>query len=405
MKFILQPFNGQIGNEIINFLNLDDFNNFIFLVAFAKNSGVLRLKDNFNAFRKRGGKIHAYVGIDLGGTSYEALTCLLHVTDNLGVVHFENSQTFHPKIYYFSGPTKNALIVGSSNLTSGGLWINCESSIIIYDLSHADQNLIQDQIAKLNELAEGCHLISTQADIDELLNAGYIEKEVILRINSKKGDSNQQVKKLFLQGIKALLPSLPHEIGKSANVTERLKSHNHSLEDMDSRDWVMWIETGAMTGGSRNILDLSMKSLIEKGNPQDTPFASNDLRYMLGAVEFFGIKPDSLDQTKLITLNFEGIDYFENTILLPKGESSNGTWRLQIKGRDSSGNKFTSQLREKYGAAYLTQKILTFTKISGMGDYFVLEVFPKEEIDRFLSTSLLIGRNGVSPTSRRMGIL
>src|SRR3546814_12765764 len=58
-------------------------------VAFAKNSGVLRVKNALENFRKSGGIVNVYVGVDLGGTSYEALTALLLYTDTLNVVHSE----------------------------------------------------------------------------------------------------------------------------------------------------------------------------------------------------------------------------------------------------------------------------------------------------------------------------
>src|SRR3546814_552628 len=78
-------------------------------VAFAKNSGVLRVKNALENFRKSGGIVNVYVGVDLGGTSYEALTALLLYTDTLNVVHSEKGQTFHPKIYHFLGDLKGLL--------------------------------------------------------------------------------------------------------------------------------------------------------------------------------------------------------------------------------------------------------------------------------------------------------
>ena len=55
--------------------------------AFAKNSGVLRLKDDLQAFRDRGGVIEAFVGLDAHGTSYEAVLNLFSLVDALYIVH------------------------------------------------------------------------------------------------------------------------------------------------------------------------------------------------------------------------------------------------------------------------------------------------------------------------------
>lgn len=38
---------------------------------------------------------------------------------------------FHPKIYLFEGADKSELIIGSSNLTSQGLFTNVEASLLV----------------------------------------------------------------------------------------------------------------------------------------------------------------------------------------------------------------------------------------------------------------------------------
>ena len=104
-----------------------------------------------------------------------------------------------------------------------------------------------------------------------------------------------------------------------------------------------------MTGGSRNILDLSKKSLVESGNPTGTPFYLGEAGFMRGGVEFFGLNPTATDQTANITINFEGQDYLENTILYPEGNNANGTWRLQIKGKIHLVRKSQMRLERKEG--------------------------------------------------------
>ena len=82
MELLNQPFTGQLGNRLIALLDTTDYQTLNIIVAFAKNSGVLRIKDALARFRKRGGKVNVYVGVDLGGTSYEALTVLLLHSDS-----------------------------------------------------------------------------------------------------------------------------------------------------------------------------------------------------------------------------------------------------------------------------------------------------------------------------------
>ena len=67
---INQPLSGNLGDYLISCLEDSDFEVANIIVAFAKNSGVLRLKPALDQFRARGSKVNVYVGIDLDGTSY-----------------------------------------------------------------------------------------------------------------------------------------------------------------------------------------------------------------------------------------------------------------------------------------------------------------------------------------------
>ena len=74
-----------------------------------------------------------------------------------------------------------------------------------------------------------------------------------------------------------------------------------------------------MTGGSRNILDLSMKSLVESGDPKGTILDSEDSKFMLGTVYFFGVDPSNAShKRKVITLEFE--DYYFVTCYTPNSK-------------------------------------------------------------------------------------
>src|SRR3546814_11951522 len=86
MELINQPFSCQLGDRLIELLESGEFHTLYIAVAFAKNSGVLRVKNALENFRKSGGIVNVYVGVDLGGTSYEALTALLLYTDTLNEI-------------------------------------------------------------------------------------------------------------------------------------------------------------------------------------------------------------------------------------------------------------------------------------------------------------------------------
>ncbi|GAB1108953.1 phospholipase D family protein [Aeromonas caviae] len=419
MELMNQPFTGQLGNRLIELLDSSDYHTLNIAVAFAKNSGVLRIKDSLERFRAREGKVNVYVGVDLGGTSYEALTALLLHTDSLNVVHSENGQTFHPKIYQFVGKEKGLVVIGSHNLTAGGLWTNFESSVLIpVDWSGANEvellKGLDEYIENLSSLKDSFMPIDAQDDIDKLLQNGYIFKEVTEQVHrAKVATLNGTMGRLFGNGAPAKLPSTA--MLKKQKTAAALAPVSPISDPLNGEGQTIWFETRSMTSESRNILDLSMTSLIERGDPTGTSLDLGEPGFMRGAVQFFGLNPTDTAKRKNITLNFEGIDYTGSTILFPDGDKANGTWRLQIHGKSSSNVKITEVFKdlnaaegERYNKKgvlqlYLQLKIITFTKIQD--DYYSMSVFPESELENFRKASRILARNGRTNQARQLGLL
>ena len=405
MELINQPFNNRnVGDKIIELLETGDFNSFDFVVAFAKNSGVLQLKKTFDEFRANNCVINAYVGIDLNGTSYEALTNLFNSTDTLHIIHFENHQTFHPKLYRFKGNDRIVFIVGSSNITGGGLWTNIESSILIDnnrsnpDVDNLDK-AFTDYINQLESLGMSCLPIKAQEQLDDLLDKNYISKE--LDILLKPRDNSVSKQKLFGMKVNAIRP----ERSQRTDRVHPTETNRLSADVQSNNLLAFWIESRAMTGGSRNILDLSKKSLLKKGNPTGTVFDMDDARFIRGAVEFFGLDPMDESQRKDITLNFRGVDYRGNTILYPEGEKANGTWRIQIKGIDENGKEITTTFRDLAPGStpFLVNKILVFSRIDD--SYYYLSVYDASRLNDFVNASAILAHNGQTSTAKLMGLI
>lgn len=408
MEIMNQPFTGQLGDRLIDFLNSQEFHTLNIVVAFAKNSGVLRIKSSLENFRKHGGIVNAYVGVDLGVTSYEALTNLLFCTDSLSVVHSEKGQTFHTKIYQFLGSKNGVIVVGSHNLTGGGLWTNFESSAhILVEESNPKHvevlRVLDDYFKQLGSLKDSFMPITEKGDIDKLLQNGYITNEVSQQIRSSKTTTNLENRKpLFGNGVSAKLPSIRISEKEPAVVIPEVPIEQ-ALDSKIEEDETIWFETRKLTGGSRNILDLSMTCLVESGNPKGTAFDLGKPGFMRGAVEFFGVNSSAKKTRKDIILNFDGVDYAGNTILFPSGENANGTWRLQVKGINSSGEKITEAFKAKGEDYYLVEKIITFTKVRD--DYYYMSVFPESEAQDFEKASRILARNGTTKNTKRLGLL
>lgn len=130
MEILNQPFDGQLGNILIEKMS-ENYSKLIIFSAFAKNSGVLRLKPTIEQFKQNGGHVEAFIGVDAHGTSYEALLNLFELCDELYIIHSESSTTtFHSKVYMLINNENCVwMSVGSNNLTGGGLWSNFESAV------------------------------------------------------------------------------------------------------------------------------------------------------------------------------------------------------------------------------------------------------------------------------------
>lgn len=414
---INQPLNGNLGDYLISCLEDADFDIANIIVAFAKNSGVLRLKPALEQFKARGAEINIFVGIDLDGTSYEALISLSKLADKLYVVHTESDQTFHSKVYNFKKKDRSIVVVGSNNLTAGGLWTNLEScSIEQLDLSEQSDRSVQCQIdSYISDITEMQGLsmeIKCQEDIEALLKAGYVSKEAKTRI--RRESARRQISKESLDSIKpfisrikaSLPPIMPDGQHKSAlpdttkaKIEARLSASEPTLDKLNGDGNSIWFETRKMTGGSRNILDLSKKSLVKQGDPQYTAFSiDGSSAEMKGGVQFFGIDPANTSSSIDITINYDGVDYKGNTIKYPTGDKANGTWRLQIKGESSDGEN----ILDSFERDYLVNKILVFTKIDER--YFFMSIFDASDLNDFIDVSKVVAYNGSNRRSRLLGL-
>jgi hypothetical protein len=68
------------------------------VVAWAKESGLQRIRPNLQAFRAREGKAHILLGIDEGGATLEGLHAAINDFNEARVLFNAQSGTFHPKL-------------------------------------------------------------------------------------------------------------------------------------------------------------------------------------------------------------------------------------------------------------------------------------------------------------------
>ncbi len=128
-RFLAQPFADHPNLvDFIEHARDDGFDELKIAVAWAKRSGLGRVWDAIAEFRDNGGKVLLVVGVSEGGATKEGLELALRAADESYVFH-DPKRTFHPKVYLASRGGKRSLLVGSSNLTAGGLSWNYEASM------------------------------------------------------------------------------------------------------------------------------------------------------------------------------------------------------------------------------------------------------------------------------------
>lgn len=409
MRIHEQSFDGPFSDVINQWLRNADGGSFTGISAFAKASGVGLIEESLREYKSRGGKIIFIVGIDLDGTSYDALINLLELSDELYVVYSKNIITFHPKMYLLDLPESKNIAIGSNNLTVGGLYNNFEASIILENLDNEAelyQNYckIRDRFTNISD--EVVKKISSKENIEELLENGYIHTEQSIirkRISNKNGENavnqpssltpkifgSKPIRRRPISTVrsKQFLPENKEET-RSSNDVQEIKVNNGEFA---------WFETGKMTGGSRNILDLSMRGRIVSGSSVDTVYYDiDDEELVKGGTIFFGVDPNSHDATKNITIKYNGMNYFPATIIYTEGNSN---WRLQIKGFNSLGERITQKLEDS-----LVDKILVFEKINS--DNYTLMIFEKEAMNDLINQSRFYARNGENnPKGRYFGYI
>ena len=183
MKLVEQPTGLRLGDWLNGNLG-GDWAEFRSAVAFVKLSGVKHIATRMAAFAESR-QVELIAGVDHQGTSYEGLKGLIDaVSPNGRVVVFHNQlpHTFHPKVFLFKSADRAELVVGSGNLTEGGLYTNYEAGLQVdLDLSlAADREALQEIEGALDawtDTQSGTSIELNDASLDSLVQAGLVLNE------------------------------------------------------------------------------------------------------------------------------------------------------------------------------------------------------------------------------------
>lgn len=159
-------------------------------VAWAKRSGLRLLVPDLVGFRARGGHVAAIVGIDERGATRQGLRLLRDNSDDMWIYRDAGGGTFHPKVYVLRGANQACIMVGSSNLTRGGLYDNYEASLVVTLDLPADTGLLKSVDAYLELLrdqSEAC--LDVNDELLERLNSSALVQDEDAHRDSPAADS------------------------------------------------------------------------------------------------------------------------------------------------------------------------------------------------------------------------
>ena len=241
IDFIPQPYaEFRLGDFLKSSLAGDRWNEFRAAIAFVKRSGTKHIKEPLEAFSKRGSAVKISVGVDAGGTSAEGLTDLIRAVEGRGEIFVyknANSSTFHPKIYLFKNEKSAELLVGSGNLTEGGLFTNYEGSLLVrLDLTnpnHASltQSIVQALDGWSTPKSGECYLLDISI-LEQLVKGGHIPDEVKAWGDEKVAtdDEKKEGAALFFRRAVPAAPKTPRPADLDAS--EFMEAEPEEIEDL-----------------------------------------------------------------------------------------------------------------------------------------------------------------------------
>ena len=183
-EFIFQGFTARThANAVREIFEVENIESVILSVAFVSDSGVQELAD---WIAPHSAVCTIFAGIRNDITSIQGLTSLLNLASNLFVVDTgSRSVLFHPKLYFAKGTDRAKLVIGSANLTLGGLNNNIEAGMLIdFDLSdesdRSSVKKIEEQFESLaSDYPENIIRVAAKAELDAMLAHGRITDDSI----------------------------------------------------------------------------------------------------------------------------------------------------------------------------------------------------------------------------------
>ena len=196
---ILSNLNYPIGN-IIN-QELQNAQVVRMAVAFLKYSGLKIIESSIGKCLQNNGSIEIITGLDFKTTDPQSIHHLIQLHKQTPKLQFycfgdkgENRTdiVFHPKIYLFQNKNETTGIIGSTNLTKGGLLTNFEANVIFKESKPI-------YFSQLEAIYNSVKFTDSVFAPDEEYLAGYSEIYRAFLKNEEKASKDKGVKEVIKQ--------------------------------------------------------------------------------------------------------------------------------------------------------------------------------------------------------------
>lgn len=213
-------------------------------VAFMKYSGLKVIENSLQNCLEKKGNVEIIAGLDFKTTDPQAIKFLINLkksNPSLSFFCFGDKQenktdiVFHPKIYLFNKKKETTLIVGSANLTGGGLLSNFEVSTVITE----DKPLYFSQ---LEAIYNSVKFTPSIFEPDEEYLLGYSDVYSAFTKNEEKARKDKGIKKV-IQEIERKEKELPGTVPTMKSLIieaiSQLTTKNEYAELQEIGDYVL----------------------------------------------------------------------------------------------------------------------------------------------------------------------
>ena len=199
---ILSNLNYPIGN-IIN-QELQNANSTRIAVAFLKYSGLKVIEDSLIYCLNNNANVEIIAGLDFKNTDPQSIHYLIKLQKKVKGIKFycygdsmehKTRVVFHPKIYLFSKGHETTGIIGSTNLTRGGLLTNLEVNVVIKETKPL-------YFSQLEAIYNSVKFTDSVFSPDEEYLAAYSDVYKAFLQSEEKASKDKSIQKIVAETIK-----------------------------------------------------------------------------------------------------------------------------------------------------------------------------------------------------------